>query len=317
MNRPIFIFLVGLMFLSFGSQASWEQLWNKQVDTVIVDQNLLDGTTRLFATEKATGDLYQYEGTPSEWTKVGGKSKSVVSTGEDLYLLRLDGKVVFRYLGPGNRWKSVYTETSTVPFLTLIGGGNKLYATKVIDGDIWEFTGSNFKQLYGSGKYVAGGCKGCWDNSLGFVYRIEAGGTKVYRYPKGYGGDSTKWVEIGEPAGSIYAGSSPQSVFATEPVEEDSGGDIWRYKDGTTWEEIGGPGKMFAVDVIGKATNMGPETLYGLSGDGKQIWRWVGQPEEWTQIDTSQLNKPLQAIYAGGGKLYAVASGGRLWEYSP
>jgi hypothetical protein len=62
---------------------------------------------------------------------------------------------------------------------------------------------------------------------------------------------------------------------------------------------------------------MGPETLYGLSGDGKQIWRWVGQPEEWTQIDTSQLNKPLQAIYAGGGKLYAVASGGRLWEYSP
>jgi hypothetical protein len=313
MKRLISVFLMGLVFLSFGSQASWEQLWNKQVGTVIVDQNLLNGTTRLFATEKATGDLYQYGGTPNIWTKIGGNSKSVVSTGEGLYLLRSDGKVIFRYIGPGNRWESVYTETASVPFLTLIGGGNKLYATKVTDGDIWEFTGSNFKQLYGSGKYVAGGCKGCWDNSLGFVYRIVTSGSTVYRYPKGYGGDSTKWVEIGGPAGSIYAGSSPQSVFATEPGEMD----IWHYKDGITWEEIGGPGKMFAVDVIGKAVNMGPETLYGLSGDGKQIWRWVGQPEEWTQIDISQLNKPLQTIYAGGGNLYAVASGGRLWEYSP
>ena len=74
---------------------------------------------------------------------------------------------------------------------------------------------------------------------------------------------------------------------------------------------------MWAIDIIGKASNQGLETLYGLSGDGNQIWRWEGQPEEWTQIDIAGLNTPLKNIYAGGGQLYAVAKAGRLWKYVP
>ena len=54
MNRLAAIFLAGVMFLSVASQAGWNQIWDKEVGTVIVDYNLLDGNTRLFATDKAT-----------------------------------------------------------------------------------------------------------------------------------------------------------------------------------------------------------------------------------------------------------------------
>jgi len=75
---------------------------------------------------------------------------------------------------------------------------------------------------------------------------------------------------------------------------------------------------MWAIDIIGKGPGYGSkESLYGLSGDGKQIWRWEGQPEEWTQIDTTGLNTPLNKIYAGGGQLYAVAKANRLWKHVP
>jgi hypothetical protein len=85
MKRLIAIFLVVLVFLSFGSQARWDRLWDKEVGIVIVDQNLMDGTTRLFATDKATGDLYRYDAIPNSWTKVSEPAKYFVSTGEGLY----------------------------------------------------------------------------------------------------------------------------------------------------------------------------------------------------------------------------------------
>jgi len=65
---------------------------------------------------------------------------------------------------------------------------------------------------------------------------------------------------------------------------------------GDRCEAIGGPGKMWAIDIIGKGTGYGSkETPYSLSGDGKQIWRWEGQPEIWRQIDTTGTNTPLKA----------------------
>ena len=311
MKRLIAGFLVGLMLLSISSQAGWDMFWDKEVGIVVVDQNLLDGTTRLFATDKTTGDLYQYGGTPNSWTKVSGPAKSFVSTGEGLYKLSLDGTKTSRYIGPNN-WEIIPGGAA----LTLIGGGNKLYSTKSPNGDLYEFTGAGFKKIGEPGKtFVAGGCKDCWNEAFGFVYKIATDGKSVWRYPKGSGGDSVKWTEIGGPATSIYAGSSPQSVFAVEPGT----GAIWRYKDGITWEQIGYSGKMWAIDVIGKATNQGPETLYGLIPSGNDIYRWEGQPDpdDWTKIDTTELNKPLQKIYAGGGQLYAVAKAGRLWKYVP
>jgi hypothetical protein len=309
MRRLFALFLVGLVFLSFESQANWDQLWNKEVDQVVVDQNLLDGTTRLFALEKATGDLYQYGGTLNSWTKVGNAGvKSIVSSGEGLYELR-STNLIYKYIGSNsNRWKLLSNDA----FETIIGGGGVLYATKS-NGDIYRLNGNIFTKIgEDSSVLEGGGCQNCWgDMWYGYVYNNKPDG--LWRYPSDQG---WSWTKIGDPAALVYAGSSKTTVFASHLVN----GNIYRYKDGTAnaWDLIGGPGYMWAIDIIGKASGpSGLETLYGLSGDRKQIWRWEGQPEEWTQIDTSQLNKPLRAIYAGGGKLYAVASRGRLWMYSP
>ena len=306
MKRLIAIFLVGLVFLSFGSQARWDKLWDKEVGIVVVDQNLLDGTTRLFATDKTTGDLYKYGGTPNSWTKVSGPGQSFVSTGEGLYRL-YSSAIIYRYIGPGDNWEVLPGGT----FLKIYGGGNILYATKSPNGDIYMLSGNVFKKIGGKAKtFVAGGCLNCWGDTGGELYKIDTDG--VWRYP---GRQGYTWEKIGGPTSLIYAGSSSSSVYSTDPIH----GDIYRYKDdsGNTWEPIGGPGKMWAIDIIGKASNQGLETLYGLSGDGNQIWRWEGQPEEWTQIDTAGLNTPLKNIYAGGGQLYVVANAGRLWKYVP
>lgn len=75
MRRLAVIFLVGIVFLSITSQAGWNQIWDKEVGTVIVDYNLLDGNTRLFATDKATRDLYSYNAISQGWTRASGPAK--------------------------------------------------------------------------------------------------------------------------------------------------------------------------------------------------------------------------------------------------
>jgi hypothetical protein len=142
MNRLIATFLVGLVFLSFGSQASWEQLWDKQVGLVVVDHNLIDGTTRLFATDKVTGDLYSYNDRSNGWTRASDRAKSFVSSGEGLFRLSSDGMKTSRYVVPEN-WEILPGGSA----LTLIGGGNKLYSTKSPYKDLYEYTGASFKLI--------------------------------------------------------------------------------------------------------------------------------------------------------------------------
>jgi len=301
--------------LSFGSQAaSWEMLWDKQVGKVVVDHNLIDNTVRLFATDKATGDLYSYNAQSNGWTRASDPARSFVSSGEGLYRLSSDGKTTSRYIAPDN-WETLPGGTA----LTLIGGGNKLYSTKSPNKDLYEYTGTSFKLIKdGRGKaFAAGGCKECSqpsEHQLGYIYRIATDGQSVWMYPKGMG-DYT-WNKIGGPASAIYAGAgaSAPSVFAVDPVT----GTLWHYKGVAAWDQVGYSGKMWAIDIIVDGWNV-RETLYGLSPSGNDIYRWGGDPDpdDWTKIDTAQLNKPLQSIYAGGGQVYAVASGGRLWRYEP
>lgn len=113
-------------------------------------------------------------------------------------------------------------------------------------------------------------------------------------------GLSTGWIEIGGPAGHVYAGSA--GVFDT-----DASGDIWEY-DGTpfSWTEIGGPGKEFAE---------GGGHLYGLGPNGAYVAEWSGTASGgWTIIGGAAAD-----IYAGDDGLIATApssnSSGDVWHY--
>lgn len=59
------------------------------------------------------------------------------------------------------------------------------------------------------------------------------------------------------------------------------------------WIKIGGPAKEFAVDDSGR--------LYGLSPDGKGVYKYAGTPGKWEKV-----GGPAGNIYAGGTKLCAT-----------
>jgi hypothetical protein len=314
MKRLMAVFLVGLVFLSFGSQARWDKVWDKEVGIVVVDQNLQDNTARLFATDKATGDLYSYNAQSNGWTRASGPARSFVSSGEGLFRLSSDGMTTSRYIAPDN-WENLPGGAA----LTLIGGGKKLYSTKSPNGDLYEYTGTSFKLIEnGRGRaFAAGGCQMCSPagDTYGYIYKIATNGQSVWIYPQGFG--EMTWKKIGGPASSIYAGlgASSPSVFAVDPTV----GTLWHYQGGDAWDQVGYSGKMWTIDCIVESGSYNVrETLYGLSPSGNDIYKWGGNPDpdDWTKIDTAQLNKPLKSIHAGGGQLYAVASGGRLWRYA-
>lgn len=112
-------------------------------------------------------------------------------------------------------------------------------------------------------------------------------------------GLSAGWIEIGGPAGHIWAGSA--GVFET-----DASGDIWQYS-GTpfSWTEIGGPGEEFAE---------GGGHLYGLGPDGNYVAEWNGTPESWTIIGGA-----ASSITAGPDGLIATGPYGSTedaWRYN-
>jgi len=318
MRRLAVIFLAGILFLSVASQAGWNQIWDKEVGTVIVDYNLLDGNTRLFATDKATRDLYSYNAISQGWTRASGPAKSFVSSGEGLYRLSSDGRTTSRYITPDN-WESIPGGSA----LSLIGGGNKLYATKGQNKDLYVFTGDSFRLIKdGRGSaFAAGGCEYSANPPEWYGFICKINGTRnnlgVWRY-KSLSGNTPVWEKIGGPAELLYAGV--QSIFATDPVT----GCIFRYKSGNDWDQVGYDGKMWAIDIktdMRSPSRSFEEKLYGLTPSGNEIYLWGGDPnpDDWTMIDTSNLDraKPLRSIHAGGGQLYAVGKAGRLWKYSP
>ncbi len=53
--------------------------------------------------------------------------------------------------------------------------------------------------------------------------------------------------------------------------------------------------------------------LYGLSNDGRIVWKYMGVPDDWEQI-----GGPADEIYSGGKDLYIVSPVTRmLYRYVP
>jgi hypothetical protein len=108
-----------------------------------------------------------------------------------------------------------------------------------------------------------------------------------------YSGAPFLWTQIGTPASNLYTGGS--HVFAT-----DAAGNIWMYNGmAFHWIEVGGPGKQFAVDGMGR--------LYGISTDGHYVQQYSGTPFHWTPIG-GYGGTPLHWTVIGGSAA-ALATG--------
>jgi hypothetical protein len=118
------------------------------------------------------------------------------------------------------------------------------------------------------------------------VYALKADHSAVLQWTGGSG-----WVQIGGPAGAIFAGTGPWGgLYATNPVN----GDLFHYLGSPgDWEHIGGPGRTFAVCDQG---------LFGLSPNGSGVYQWKGlHSENWNHIGDAAA-----WIYCGNAGLLAT-----------
>ncbi len=313
MEKMLSLAVIGLLLLSFNANAGWQKLWTEPVSLVVVNHDQYHNTTDLFAVKKSTKEIYEYKGSPNDWQRIGTSSKMYAAAGGDLFKTDLGGVGVFVYSGQPDYWKQIGG-----PAGNIYGGGGKLYATNPDTGEIYEYKGTpnEWTKIGGPGKtFEAGGAYGVpipgpgGDVGKATLYSISPAGEAVWEYS----GTPEQWRQIGGPSKEIYAGGS--HLYSIEPTS----GDIYSYS-GTpnNWIDIGMPGRDFVVDVIGCGEiPLGKTTLYGLSGDGKQIWRYEGKAGQWTQIKTSGFNTPLKKIYAGGGQLFTITENDMLYKYVP
>jgi Tectonin domain len=254
---------------------SWERVG-------LTASEIYAGGNNLYGVIRGSGDIYRYNGSPDNWTKVGGSGNMfVVNSGGNLYGLSPSG--VFRYNGTPESWTQIGG-----PAAEIFIGASRLYATNPATGDIYEYNGTphSWTRIGGPGRtFVV--------NDLGFLFGISPDGSGVWRYNR----TPNDWTQIGGPASELFAGGS--KLFATNPDT----GDIYQYNGSPhNWTRVGTSGITFTVDERGY--------LFGLSPSG--VFRYDGTPMGWTQIGDTGVD-----IEASRSELYGLMSDGTVWHYLP
>ena len=255
----------------------WKQIWGP-TDRVIASSVGGKPVPTLYATSLSGDGIYRYDGTPMNWTKIGGPGKMfVVDDQGHLYGLGADGNAVFRYDGTPNKWTKIGG-----PADAIYAGGGRLFATNPKSGEILQYNGNSWTQIGGPGKAFA-------VDGKGRLYGVSPDASGIYRYD----GTPLQWTKIGDKSTALYAGGC--GLFSYN----DSKNEVFCYSlVPMKWTKVGGPGRMFAVDDTGR--------LYGLAPDANAVFRYDGNwkdPHEWTKI-----GGPADAIFAAGqGRLFATS----------
>jgi hypothetical protein len=272
---------------------NWKQIF-ESVGSVVAGYDQSKGHRSLYATDLATGDIYQFMGKPGSswnWIQVGGPGKAFVLDGQGkLYGLSPDGNSVWQYSGTPMTWIQIGG-----PAKDIYGDVDGVCATDPSTGDIFRYRGSPFSWLRVGGPGKTFAC-----DARGRLYGLSPDGSGVWRYD-GLFGPPAQWIQIGGPAASLHARG--YGVYATNPQT----GDMYFFHGKPLlWTKVGGPGKAFSVDVEGR--------LYGLSPDGNSVWRYDGSfsvPTQWTKI-----GGPAASICAGWREILATNPQTKdLWIY--
>jgi len=168
------------------------------------------GGNRLFATNPGSGDIYEYNGTPGSWTKVGGPGNMFAVGGMgQLYGISPDMSGVWKYDGTPMNWTKIGGPASKI-----YAGGNKLFATNPGSGDIYQYNGTpnSWTKAGGPGyTFTVGG--------NGQLYGISPDMSGVWKYS----GTPMNWSIIGEGAYAIAAAGN--NLFGIQSGTLT----VWRY----------------------------------------------------------------------------------------
>ncbi|MFC1761800.1 hypothetical protein ACFL6U_06940 [Planctomycetota bacterium] len=276
-------------FENFSTQpqdfkGTWVKIFDP-VGMVVAGYNKVKQEKMLYASDLATGDIYQFMGKAGihwNWIKVGGPAKQMVLDAQGkLYSLSPDGKGVYKYNGTPMQWTQIgHAAGSIYPDV------NGVCATNPDNGDVYRYLGSPFSWLR-----IGGPGKTFVSDAKGYIYALSPDGSDIWRYDGLYG-PAVPWEKIGGAAANIFARGL--GVYATNPDT----GDVYFYHGKPfRWTRIGGPAKSFSVDVEGR--------LYGLATDNGSIWRHeasVNEPAYWGHIGGAAAN-----IYAGRREIFATS----------
>lgn len=96
---------------------------------------LFAAETSLYATDPNVGDLHEYNSTSSSWTTIGGPGKTfAVGDDDHLYGLAVDGSAVFQYTGYPLRWLRIGGAAAGIYAI-----GELLVATSPGSYDLWSY----------------------------------------------------------------------------------------------------------------------------------------------------------------------------------
>jgi len=82
--------------------------------------------------------VYKYNGTPENWTKVGGPAASLIGGGSFLYATQPGTGKLWRYSGKGEQWEEVGT-----PGTGFVAAGRTIYGMTTDKSEVYQFNDDN------------------------------------------------------------------------------------------------------------------------------------------------------------------------------
>ncbi|HEX5658114.1 MAG TPA: hypothetical protein VFX59_13005, partial [Polyangiales bacterium] len=136
------------------------------------------GSSALYSIYPPTGDIYQYNGTPGSWTYIGPSRAEFVANDSALYARSAGGAQVFKYSGTPGTWTVIGGASNG-----LFAGGTALFSIYPPTGDIYQFNPSTsvWSFLTGPGLRFAANRRG--------LYKQSSDGLEIFRLS---GGTTTK-----------------------------------------------------------------------------------------------------------------------------
>lgn len=230
-------------------------------------RNVYAGGAGVFATNPTTGNIYQYNGTPGSWTQVGGPGAEFVEGGGHLYGIGPNANYVAEYNGTPGSW----TIIESGPIGNIFAGLYGLFAETSTDSDVLKYNGTpgSWTNIgYGPVSNAAVGANG--------FYAANFAGLDFSQWTSGGG-----WVQIGpeninDITDPIIAGA-PGLVIGDQ---EFTG--YFKYNGAPfSWTEISTVGNSFPVAMsynhLYGTTFSTPTSATVYSGTGS-VWTNIGGP---------------------------------------
>ncbi|MBK8261236.1 MAG: hypothetical protein IPK80_07820 [Nannocystis sp.] len=278
----------------------------------------ISGGSQLFARQSSTGNLLRYDGSPgqwtqiggpayaryvagngfvagvspdmnqirrwdgSAWTQIGGPSNGLLASGSALYSIDRPSGDLYRYDGSPGQW-------------TRIGGPGYMFAAGPgyvvgISSDmkqVWRWDGGSWAQIGGPARDLAT----CGQD----IYTLKADSAEVYRRD----GASLAWTRVGD-APFFLTGGGLSFIAVIMGNQQD----VRRYSPGGGWTSLGSPGLSTDAAIVGsKLYSAGPTNssnvrcLYEWS-DGPTLTRW---PHRTSLPDGTRIAIRLRHARTGEG----------------